>query len=90
MLCYLNNYLVKNFSRQIDSKNLAVRKIVSISILHIDLTNNQSDQSSFALSSLINFKRPTKLYLMRNQIKYLKEVFKPFLNANKLNTIEID
>ena len=42
------------------------------------------------MTSLINFERPTELTLLGNQIKYLKEVFKPFLNANKLNTIQID
>ena len=72
------------------SKNSFCFRNKNYKILLIDLTNNQLNQSSFALSSLINFKRPKKLYLMPNQIKYLKEVFKPFLNANKLNTIKID
>ena len=60
-------------------------------IMEINLTYNKLDQSCFAIDSLINFKRPTKLILLKNQIKYLiEEIFKPFLNANKLNTIEID
>ena len=58
-------------------------------IMEINLTYNKLDQSCFAIDSLINFKRPTKLILLKNQIKYLiEEIFKPFLNANKLNTRE--
>ena len=59
--------------------------------LTIDLYKIQLDESSFALNSLINFKRPTKLKLKGNYIKYLDEqVFKPFFNANQDNRILIN
>ena len=59
--------------------------------LIINLYCNNLNESSFALNSLSNFKRPTKLKLDSNQIIYLsEEVFKPFLDANQCNEIEIE
>lgn len=60
-------------------------------ILKVYLMRNELNESSFALNSLINFKRPTKLYLSWNNIKYLDEQdFKPFFDANQINEIVID
>ena len=58
--------------------------------MSIDLSDNYLTASSFALNSLSNFKRPTKLDLSGNQIEYLDEkVFKPYFGANQINTITI-
>ena len=85
---YIN--LTNNYINYI-SKNVFCFKSESNAVLKLDLTNNQLDQSSFAIDSLVNFKRPTKLTLYENKIKYLKEeVFRPFLNVNKYNSIEIN
>ena len=37
--------------------------------------NNELNESSFAMDSLINFKRPTNLNLTQNQIKYFNKNF---------------
>ena len=59
--------------------------------LEICLTNNNLDELSFAINSLTKFNKPTELYLWGNNIIYLdEEVFKPFLDVNKSNSIEID
>ena len=59
--------------------------------LEIHLLGNKLNESSFALNSLINFKRPTKLNLGYNHFKYLAEfTFKPFFDAHKWNQIVVD
>lgn len=60
-------------------------------ILNIVLYINNLEESSFALNSLYNFKRSTKLNLNGNEIKYLNEEFlKPFFDVNELNEIALD
>lgn len=59
--------------------------------LEIDFNGNKLDESSFQLNSLINIKRPTKFIFIGNNIRYLnKQVFKPFLDVNQQNEIEIE
>ena len=63
----------------------------SYNTLEIKLCNNKLNEESFAMNSLRNFKRPTKLDLHGNKIKYLNEqVFIQFLTAHQWNHILID
>ena len=56
--------------------------------LKIYLCRNKLNESSFALNSLINFKRSVKFDFSWNEIRYLdKKVFKPFLDTNSNNGI---
>ena len=60
----------------------------SVNLLQIDLRGNKLTEESFAINSLIYFKRPVILNLESNEIKYLKEeIFKPFfmqIDKNKV------
>ena len=59
-------------------------------VIHL-INNNRLNEFSFAIKSLVNFKRPVKLNLLGNAIKYLDEkVFKPFLDDNEKNEIQIE
>lgn len=59
--------------------------------LIISLIGNKLNESSFALNSFVRFKRPVRLNLVGNNIKYLDEkVFRPYLHANESNVIWID
>ena len=53
--------------------------------------NKRLNELSFAIKSLVNFKRPVKLNLIGNAIRYLdEEVFKPYLDENQWNEIQIE
>ena len=41
--------------------------------LKIDLTYNRLNEDSFPVDSLVNFKRPAKLYVKNNEISNLKD-----------------
>ena len=59
-------------------------------VIHL-INNNRLNEFSFAINSLVNFKRSVKLNLLGNAIKYLnEEVFKPFFDGNQRNEIQID
>lgn len=60
-------------------------------MLKIYLCFNDLNEDSFAIDSLINFKRPVKLNLCANKLYYLKdEIFIPFLLLNQANKVKID
>ena len=59
--------------------------------LVIDLSSNKLNENSFAMNSLVNFKRPAKLILRDNNMSYLPDkLYKSFLVANQGNEIIID
>ena len=59
-------------------------------VIHL-INNNRLNEKSFDTKSLVNFKRPVKLNLIGNAIRYLDEkVFKPFLDKNEWNEIQIE
>lgn len=56
--------------------------------LKIDLTYNRLNEDSFPVDSLVNFKRPAKLYVKNNEISNLKdEVWNPFKEAHEQNIL---
>lgn len=58
--------------------------------MNLYLYCNNLTENSFAIDSLIHFKRPVQFNLTSNKIKYLREeIFKPFLGAHKQNKISI-
>ena len=58
--------------------------------LKILLEGNKLRESSFAMDSLKNIKRPTELNLGYNRIRYLrKKIFKPFFDADERNQVKV-
>ena len=58
--------------------------------LLIDLSSNKLNENSFAINSFVNFKRPVKLILRGNDIRYLPDNLKLFLVTNQGIEIIID
>ena len=83
----------KNFDCNISfiSENAFHFRCENDKTLVINLTNNILSALSFALNSLCNLKKSTKLDLRENKIEYLDEqVFKPFFDADQWNAIKIN
>ena len=59
-------------------------------ILQVNLCDNKMNQSSFASNCFSHFKRPTKLHLYHNKIRYLDvQMFKSLLNVSQQNQVGI-
>ena len=73
------NFIGKNSFK---IKNKSHNKLI------INLCENNLTGESFTENLLSHFQRPVVLFLLWNQIKYLKEnVFQPFFDANQRNRI---